>query len=92
MVFQLSFCLFYCHHLLCIDVLIVTNLNLRAYQLFFAFDLFLFLKSYSLAVKEKTVILDFRIYYFYVCYWKTFSHSKLSALEILSLTSVQIFR
>ena len=37
--FQCSFYLFYCYHLLCIDLLIVTNLNLRFYQLLSAFDL-----------------------------------------------------
>ena len=83
MAFQYSFCQFDCHHLLCIDLLIVTNLNLRVYQLPFAFDLFQFLKSYSLAVKEKIVILDFQIYYYFCC-WEKFPHNKPSVLVILS--------
>ena len=58
--FQHSFCLFYCYHLLCIDLLIVTNLNLRVHQLFFAFHLLIFKKSSSLAVKEKITVLDFQ--------------------------------
>ena len=58
--FQHSFCLFYCYDLLCIDLLIVTNLNLRVHQLFFAFHLLIFKKSSSLAVKEKITVLDFQ--------------------------------
>ena len=86
MAFQHSFCVLYCHHLLCIDLLIETNLNLRVYRLFFAF---MFLKRYSLAVKEKIVILDSQIYYFYFCHWKEFPHNK-PVLVILSPASFKL--
>ena len=51
--FQCSFYLFYCYHLLCIDLLIVTNLNLRFYQLFSAFDLSVFKKLFPCCKREK---------------------------------------
>lgn len=88
MTFQHSLCLFYYNHLVCINLLVATNSNLRVYQLCFAFDLFLFLRSNSRVVKKKFYIFNTIIFIFVTenFFPKTNIFKQLGLLVILEIS------